>query len=211
MRRLSRPPARDDARLSDEPSDPGPSAPSADLGSDGASSGELDGPGAEPDHEAATHLEGPALDGDQPGSTLGVLIVDDEPVVRTLLRAVIERDDRFEVAGEAMDGEEAVELAEQLQPDVVLLDLLMPRMGGREALPAILRVSPTSMVLVLSALRAVDEAETTFAAGAFAYLEKSVMGPGLAEELYSYHERFKRAVGARETVWAPNDPMRVRR
>ena len=147
---------------------------------------------------------------DEPLGELRVLVVDDEPTVRALLRAVVSRDPRFEVVGEAVDGEQAISLAEELQPDVVLLDLIMPRLGGREALPDILRVSPRSMVLVLSALSGVDEAESTFAAGAFAYLEKSVMGPGLTSEVESLYRRFRRALQG-ETVWARDDALRIRR
>lgn len=142
--------------------------------------------------------------------TLRVLVVDDEPAVRTMLDAVFRRDDRFEIVGVAGDGREAIAQTARLQPDVVLLDLLMPGLSGQQALPSILRSSPRSMVLVLSALRAEDEADDTLALGAFAYLEKSIMGPGLSEEVFAQHQRFARAL-AGETVWSPNAPWRIRR
>jgi DNA-binding NarL/FixJ family response regulator len=127
------------------------------------------------------------------GSVISVLVVDDEPAIRTLVRMLLERADGFELAGEAADGAEGIELATRLQPDVVLLDLLMPGVDGREALPHIIRESPRSMVVVLSALSGVDEAEPSFTAGAFAYIEKSALGR-LTQELTELHDLFKRAL-----------------
>ncbi len=120
-----------------------------------------------------------------------VLVVDDEPAIRTLLRVLLARDERFELAGEAKDGVEAVAAAAELQPDVVLLDLLMPRMDGREALPELRRAAPTSMVLVLSSLSAADEAAGVEEDGAFAFLEKGVMGPGLPDLLHEHLTRYR--------------------
>lgn len=141
--------------------------------------------------------------------TISVLVVDDEPAIRTLVRMLLERSHRFELAGEATDGAEGTELATRLQPDVVLLDLLMPGVDGREALPRIIRESPRSMVVVLSALSGVDEAEPSFASGAFAYIEKSALGR-LTEEISELYGLFERALDG-DTVWAPGGPTRVRR
>jgi DNA-binding NarL/FixJ family response regulator len=143
-------------------------------------------------------------------STLRVLIVDDEPAVRRLLDAVFARDNRFEIAGLAVDGHEAIEQTQRLRPDVILLDLVMPVVSGWEALPALVRASPRSMVLVLSALGADDEAEPTLAIGAFAYLEKSLLGPDLPQEVFAQHHRFARAL-AGETVWSPSASWRIQR
>jgi DNA-binding NarL/FixJ family response regulator len=142
--------------------------------------------------------------------TRRVLIVDDEPAVRVMLDAVFKRDDRFEIAGVAVDGREAIEQTQRLLPEVILLDLVMPGLSGWEALPAIVRASPRSMVLVLSALGAEDEADLTLAIGAFAYLEKSVLGPDLPQEVFAQHQRFARAL-AGETVWSPSASWRIRR
>jgi DNA-binding NarL/FixJ family response regulator len=131
-----------------------------------------------------------------------VLVVDDEPAVRLQLGVVFARDERFELTGLAIDGHDAIEQAQRLRPEVILLDLVMPSLSGWEALPAILRASPRSMVLVLSALGAKDEAKPAMALGAFAYLEKSVLGPNLPQEVFAQHQRFVRALGG-ETVWTP--------
>jgi CheY-like chemotaxis protein len=111
-----------------------------------------------------------------------VVLVDDEPDIIYLARRLFEHDGRFEVVGEARDGEEAVRLAQDLHPDAVLLDILMPGMDGWEALPLIRRVAPSAVVVVVSALgRRQDVAERATALGAAAYVEKARLGstPGL--------------------------------
>ena len=70
-------------------------------------------------------------------SKIRVLLADDVPDIRTLLRSAVERDGRFEVVGEASDGVEAVELAEQHRPDLVVLDVAMPNMNGLQAIPKV--------------------------------------------------------------------------
>jgi DNA-binding NarL/FixJ family response regulator len=79
-----------------------------------------------------------------------VVIADDVEDIRTMLRAILELDGRFEVVGEAGDGEEAVRLCGQLRPDVLVLDLAMPVMDGLEAIPRVRRGSPKTKILVLS-------------------------------------------------------------
>ena len=111
-----------------------------------------------------------------------VVLVDDEPDIVFLARTLFERDGRFDVVGEASDGEQAVRLAERFQPEAVLLDILMPGMDGWAALPLIRRVAPDTAVVVVSALgRRQDVAERATALGAAAYVEKSRLGstPGL--------------------------------
>ena len=79
-----------------------------------------------------------------------VLIADDHPAVRSALLAYLEMTDDVAVIGEASDGDEAVELARQLCPDVVLMDYNMPRMNGDEATRRIMAVCPGSRVVGLS-------------------------------------------------------------
>ena len=101
-----------------------------------------------------------------------LLIVDDDRRARGLLRILFESDEGYEVVGEADDGREAIAMARHLSPDVVLLDLAMPGMGGLEALPLILAVAPMAKVAVLSALDEADVAEAAFRQGAVGYVTK---------------------------------------
>jgi len=82
---------------------------------------------------------------------LTVLLVDDDPDTRTLLELMLEEDGRFTVVGHASDGAEAVRLAEQECPDVVVLDLQMPGMDGLTALPMLRRSLPRARIVVMSA------------------------------------------------------------
>jgi CheY-like chemotaxis protein len=86
----------------------------------------------------------------QDGGPLRVVIADDEQMHRELIRRILTASGRFVVVGEAEDGKIAVEIAEREAPDLVVLDLSMPRMGGLEALPRILAGSPNTKVVILS-------------------------------------------------------------
>ena len=118
-----------------------------------------------------------ATGGNGNGARARVVLVDDEPDIVFLARELFERDGRFDVVGEASDGEQAVRLAQRLQPEAVLLDILMPGMDGWEALPLIRRVAPDTAVVVVSALgRRHDVAERAITLGAAAYVEKARLG-----------------------------------
>lgn len=132
-----------------------------------------------------------------------VLLVDDEEDLRTLLRMGLERSHRFTVVGEGATGRQGIELARELRPDVVLLDLMMPEQDGRHALPSIVTVSPSSMVVVVSALQARNEASPAIAAGAFAYIEKAELSQDVTERLTRLLIDFRRALRG-ETVVAPS-------
>ena len=101
-----------------------------------------------------------------------VLVVDDAEDLRMLLRARMETRNGLTVVGEAADGLAAVELASELQPDLVMLDLAMPRMDGLEALPLIRAAVPGVRVIVLSGFNQSTLAEKAMEAGADKYVVK---------------------------------------
>ena len=103
-----------------------------------------------------------------------VLIVDDHAVVRQGLRTFIDLQDDMLVVGEGSNGAEAVEQAGALQPDVVLLDLVMPVLGGVEATSGILERSPKSRVLILTSFGEDDKVFPAIRAGAQGYLLKDI-------------------------------------
>lgn len=106
--------------------------------------------------------------------SVGVLICDDVESMRVLLRVVVGLRPGLHVVGEAEDGEQAIAEAERLQPNVILLDLSMPRRTGLDALPEIKRVAPEAKVIVLSGFAASTIAADVLALGAHRYIEKGV-------------------------------------
>ncbi|MEX2292791.1 MAG: response regulator [Acidimicrobiales bacterium] len=101
-----------------------------------------------------------------------VLIADDSADIRLLLRLAIEGDAELELIGEAVDGAEAVSLAQALQPDVLLLDLSMPVMDGLEAIPLVRGVAPTTAIIVVSGFLTGETKQKVLGAGAVGFVEK---------------------------------------
>ncbi len=115
----------------------------------------------------------PPATGGSPGA-IRVLIVDDHAVVRQGLRTFIDLQDDMRVVAEAENGAEAVQLAGQYQPDVILLDLVMPEMDGVEATRQILERSPASHVIILTSFGEDDKVFPAIRAGAQGYLLKDI-------------------------------------
>ena len=112
---------------------------------------------------------------------ISVLIADDHPFVRHGLRTYLETLDDMDVAGEAADGAEAVELAGRLLPDVVLMDLVMPELDGIEATRRIKAASPATKVIALTSFDDDEKVFPAIKAGAAVYLLKDVRPAELAE------------------------------
>lgn len=110
-----------------------------------------------------------------------VLLVDDHQIVRDGVRAYLDAQPDLQVAGEAASGEEAVRLAADLVPDVVLMDLVMPGMDGVEATWRVRRVSPRTQVVVLTSFHDDAHVFNAVKAGALSYLLKDVGPQELAE------------------------------
>ena len=115
--------------------------------------------------------------------TISVLIVDDHPVVRRGLRTFLELHADVRVVAEASNGIDGVSLAEELEPDVVLMDLMLPDLDGIEATRRIRSVSPSTSVIVLTSFADDDKVFPAIKAGATAYLLKDAEPQQLVEAI----------------------------
>jgi NarL family two-component system response regulator LiaR len=116
---------------------------------------------------------------------ISLLVVDDHEVVRRGLRSFLESQGDIEVVGEAADGAEAIEKVQELLPDVVLMDLVMPGMDGIEAIRKTSQISPRSRVLVLTSFSEDEKVFPAIKAGANGYLLKDVAVEDLARAIRS--------------------------
>ena len=112
-----------------------------------------------------------------------VLLVDDHDLLRTGLRVLIEGSSEFDVVGEAATGEEAVELARRLHPDVIVMDLRLPGIDGIEATRRIVKANGETHVLVLTMDPPEDVLLDVFEAGGSGYLRKTGMESRLMDAL----------------------------
>ena len=135
------------------------------------------------DHASPSTGTQSTYDGAGEPAAFRVLIVDDADDIRALLRLKLDREDRFEVVGEAIDGLDAVEKARELQPHLVLLDMAMPRMDGLQALPLIRAAVPGVRVIVLSGFNQGTLEREALAAGAVRYIVKGVSMSQLVDEI----------------------------
>jgi NarL family two-component system response regulator LiaR len=115
------------------------------------------------------------------GKPITVLLVDDHEVVRQGLRASLEARPEFAVVGEAESGAAAIRLAQELVPDVVLMDLVMPGMDGVEATRQVKGTSPRTQIVVLTSYHDDEQIFPALQAGAISYLLKDVKMDELAE------------------------------
>ncbi|MGH2806162.1 MAG: response regulator [Actinomycetota bacterium] len=124
-----------------------------------------------------------------------VVLVDDVDDLRILFRTAFTRDPRFEVVGEAADGYEAIAQAKATQPDVIVLDIAMPKMNGLKAIPLLHEASPGSKILVLSGFDTARVAAKALELTASAFIEKGAPASSvvnLAEEVYNSPNKIER-------------------
>lgn len=134
---------------------------------------------------------------------LTVLIVDDHPVFRKGLRALLAAMPEVELVGEATNGIDAIRLAEQLQPDVALMDLHMPGGGGLAAIRQIVQTSPHIRILVVTMFEDDDSVFAAMRAGARGYILKDMDDEEISRAI--------RAVGAGEAIFSPAIAERMMR
>jgi len=124
-----------------------------------------------------------------------VLIADDHPLVRQALHQSLEGEEDMEVVAEAADGEEAVKLASELKPNVVVMDIVMPKLNGIEATKKIKEIAPDTAILILTAYDDDEYVLGLLDAGAAGYLLKSARGRDLVGAI--------RAIRSGESVLHP--------
>lgn len=131
-----------------------------------------------------------------PQAPIRLLIVDDHPLMREGIAAVLLRQTDMQLVGEAAHGREAVERHAELQPDVTLMDLQMPGVDGLQAIEAIRKVSPRARLLVLTTYQGDFQAWRVLKAGASGFLVKSALRTTLLDAIRTVH------AGGR---WVPAD------
>lgn len=113
-----------------------------------------------------------------------VLVVDDQRPFRLAVASLLRRDAAFELVGEAESGEQALDLAPGLLPDLVLMDITMPGMGGIAATAALRELLPEVMVVLCSTYARSDLPEAAATSGAAAYVSKEELAPRLLRSLW---------------------------
>jgi len=124
-----------------------------------------------------------------------ILIADDHPLLREALCQVFSNQKDMEIVGQAGNGEEAIDLASQLKPDIIVMDIMMPKFDGLEASRQIKKIAPNTAILILTAYDDDNYVLGLLEAGATGYLMKSAKGQDLVEAV--------RAVRAGESVLHP--------
>ena len=145
------------------------------------------------------------------GETIRLLIADDHSVVRSGLRFLFMTEPEMEIVGEAADGREAVEMVRQHKPDVVLMDLKMPRMDGLAAIAAIKADDPEARILVLTSFTDDDSVFTAIKLGALGYLLKDSQPTDLlraVREVYQGESSLHPTI-ARKLIRELNQPSKL--
>lgn len=115
--------------------------------------------------------------------TIKIILIDDHTLFRSGIKSLLSRQHDFEVIGEAADGLSGIKMINRLQPDVVLLDLDMPGMNGREALSQIISINPQQAVIMLTVSEDNDDLTECMRIGARGYLLKNINADFLLESI----------------------------
>ena len=118
-----------------------------------------------------------------PATTIRIVVADDHPVVRFGVKNMLEREPGFEVVGEAEDGDDAITQTLELEPDILLLDLLMPRLPGLEAMRAIMSKSPRVKILLLTSTISTQQIIEALQIGARGIILKDSVAGDLSKAL----------------------------
>jgi DNA-binding NarL/FixJ family response regulator len=121
-------------------------------------------------------------------SSHSVLVVDDQAPFRLAARAVLSRAAEFELAGEASSGHEAIEMADRLHPELVLMDINMPQMNGIEATRQILAAHPDTVVILCSTYDVRDLPADASTSGAAGYVNKERLGADLLRQMWAHRD-----------------------
>jgi DNA-binding NarL/FixJ family response regulator len=133
--------------------------------------------------------------------TISVALVDDQPLVRSGFRLIVEAEDDLEVIGEAGDGEEAVAVVRRMQPDVVLMDVQMPKLNGLDATRRLVEDGSASRIIILTTFEQDDYVFAALRAGASGFMLKNAAPEDLV--------RAVRIVAAGEALLAPSVTRRL--
>jgi two-component system chemotaxis response regulator CheY len=143
-----------------------------------------------------------------------ILICDDDAGYRALLRVVLEEGRVHEVVAEARDGRECIDVAREVRPDVILLDLNMPRMSGVEALPVLRDLLPETKIVALTTARAMENEQEFVDLGGVAFIEKPfdiyALPPALERVLEAVYEPRMDLVAELYRLWWSGDRDRER-
>lgn len=117
-----------------------------------------------------------------------ILLIDDHSLFRSGLKFLLNNQENIEVIGEAQNGSEGIKLAQKLNPDIILLDLDMPRMGGKETLQNLLNINPDLNVLILTVSEDNDDLIQCMTLGAKGYLLKNINTDFLLDSIHKVYE-----------------------
>jgi two-component system NarL family response regulator len=160
-----------------------------------------------------TDFTAPKMGVPEPGTTIRVLVVDDHPPMRVGLVGLIKSQPGMDVIAEACDGEEAIEVYDDVRPDVVLMDLRMPGIGGVEAILAIRKKHPDARVIVLSTYDLDEDIHRALQSGAKSYLLKDMPVEEIATTIravYAGDASLPRQVAERLTERGQRDQLTER-